>query len=166
MPSVPFPFLRYSRRSVASAHLRCAPLARNVRRAMMRRRLCLLFLLVFAATPAQAHGVEGLIYSLFIYGTGVGIAGGIVNGLVRKEKVLGLIITMAVYFLAGLGFVVFEALTAQPIPDVPPISYTEIALFMPALQAYGGIVPLVVGFLCGHVLARFAIRNAWRARKT
>src|SRR5215475_13393805 len=110
MPSVPFPFLRYSRRSVASAHLRCAPLARNVRRAMMRRRLCLLFLLVIAATPAHAHGVEGLIYS-----AGVGIAGGVVNGLVRKEKVLGLIITMVLYFLAGLGFAVFYALTVQPI---------------------------------------------------
>src|SRR5262245_19118988 len=166
MPSVPFPFLRYSRRSVASAHLRCAPLARNVRRAMMRRRLCLLFLLVIAATPAHAHGVEGLIYSAFIYGTGVGIAGGVVNGLVRKEKVLGLIITMVLYFLAGLGFAVFYALTVQPIPDLPPISLAEIALIMAVLQAYGGIVPLVIGFLCAHVLARFAMRNAWRARKT
>ena len=125
----------------------------------MRRRLCLLFMLVIASTPAQAHGGEILIYTAFIYGTGVGIAGGVVNGLLRKEKVVGLIITMALYFLAGLGFAVFDALTAQPIPNVPPISFAEIALFIAGFQAYGGILPLVIGFLCAHVLARFAIRT-------
>ena len=131
----------------------------------MQRRLCLLSLLVIASTPAQAHGVEGAIYSVFICGTGVGIAGGVVNGLVRKEKVLGLIITMALYFLAGLGLAVFEALTVQ-LPDVAPMSlakFAEFALFVATLLAYVGIVPLVIGFLCAHMLVRFAMR---RARKT
>src|SRR5262245_23887242 len=111
-------------------------------RAMMQRRLCLLFLLVIASTPAHAHGVEGAIYSVFICGAGVGIAGGVVNGLVRKEKVLGLIITMALYFLAGLGLAVFEALTVVQLPHVPPMSlakFAEFALFVATLLAYFGI---------------------------
>ena len=127
-------------------------------RAMMRRRLCLLFLLVIASTPAQAHGEEAVIFTAFIYGIGVGIAGGVVNGLLRKEKVVGLMITMALYFLAGLGFAVFVALTAQPIPNAR-FTFAEIALITAGFQAYGGIVPLVIGFLSAHVLARFAIRT-------
>jgi hypothetical protein len=128
----------------------------------MQRRLCLLFLLVIASTPAQAHGVEGVIYSVFICGTGVGMAGGVVNGLVRREIVLGLIITMALYFLAGLGLAVFDALTVQ-LPNASPMSlaeFAEFALFVATLLAYVGIVPLL---LCAHMLVRFAMR---RARKT
>lgn len=68
---------------------------------------------------------------------------------------LGFVITAALYFLAGLGFAAFDVLTGQPIPDVPPISFFESALLIAGLQVYGG-VPLIIGFLCAHVLARFA----------
>ena len=128
----------------------------------MRRRLWLLFVLAIASATAQAHGVETLILIALIYGIGVGVAGGLVNGLMRKKIVLGLIITIALYFLAGFGFAAFDALTRQPIPDVPQISFSENALLVAGLQAYGGVVPLIIGFLCAHVLARLARTRLWR----
>lgn len=123
---------------------------------MMRHRLGLLFVLAILSTPAQAHGVEMIVFTALIYGIGVGIVGGVVNGLVWKERLLpGLLVTIAIYFLAGLALVTFDILSRQSIPDVLPIALLQEALFVASLQALSAL-PLVIAFLCAHLLTRFA----------
>src|SRR5262245_18705515 len=123
---------------------------------MIRHRRGPFFVLALVSTPAQAHGVEILVFTALIYGIGAGIVGGLVNGLVWKERLLpGLLVTIAIYFVAGLALVTFDILFTQAIPDVPPIPFLQEALFVAGLQTLSG-VPLVIAFLCAHVLTRFA----------
>ena len=115
----------------------------------------LLFLLLVVSAPAYAHGAELIIFLAMVYGIGFGVVGGVANGILRKEKVLGLVLTVALYFLAGLAFALYDTVTGEPIPGVAPTPLYEIAFFSAGLQTYGGLVPLVVSFFCSHFLVRF-----------
>ncbi len=121
----------------------------------MKHRFYLFLVFLAMPMPAHAHGIEALIMAALIYGIVFGFFGGIVNGAIHKEMVLGLIITVVLYFLTGLGLTTYDFITGEPIPNIPPRRFIENALSTAGLQIYGGVVPLAISFLATHFIFRY-----------
>jgi hypothetical protein len=107
-----------------------------------------------AASPAAAHGVEGVIQSIVVAATLVGFLGGVVAGVLGFNPGYGVLSMIGLLF-AGF-FVYVLAIDVGRSADV-----LGILGMMMTLVAFAGVIPLVIAFFIGFGGAALLRARFW-----
>jgi len=122
----------------------------------MTGKKALLLAICAGASPAFAHGIDGVVHALAIAGAAVGIVGGLVTAARRVKIALGLGTSLGLLIIGGMLFMLAGVRQlADPL--------TEIGAMLLLLGMFAA-VPLIVAFFVVFGLFSW-VRSALSRRK-